>query len=260
MSRKRNMRSSRHPSRGKSVSRKKPSHQALGMATFLWGPLFWALSHDVAIIMDRRWSEWDAQQRHQSAQYWFLLQFLLPCRYCRESYTQFYRQDPPTYPFTVWVFNLHNKVNQKLEKPLLEWDKFQRKAQVYQSFSNITTLWDIFFIMAINYEPKQKQKPMREWFGWLVFMMPWLVRDRMFDPDAIILTSPGSVASDRTILRSQASFLQHLARMYNQTFSTRHSVDYFVTRFGPAISHNTPEELALICGALIRQCNRTTAA
>ena len=254
------------------------SSQAIGMATFLWGPLFWAFINDVAIIMDKQMEdevelESSSKKRSKShtksrtnissgtikskkrttvntnAEFWKLLKYLLPCRYCRESYTVFRRQDPPTFPYTKWVFNLHNKVNKKLDKPLYSWDQFHRKVQVYHSFSQPNTLWDMLFILAINYDAKTKKVHMQQFFSWLTLFLPRFITVCHYDPKQVqVLIHP------QMNLNSKFSFLTSLAAKYNITYHTQHNQEYFIRHYAPAIAHQTPEELALICGPLIQKC------
>lgn len=86
------------------------------MDTRFWGPSGWKLFHLVAAEPIRD----DAHARAVSA--WFaLLPYVLPCKYCRASLTDYYKLQPLTAAilhdpaaFTRWAYDIHNRVNAKL--------------------------------------------------------------------------------------------------------------------------------------------------
>ena len=226
-----------------------------GLATAIWGPLFWALLNDVAIMEDAR-NEVIKQKKNGAKQtlpfYFFQhLKQILPCKYCRQSYSKFYRQDPPHSPYIKWVFELHDKVNQKLDKPLSDWSKFKRKCQVYSHFSDAYTFWDIHFMLALNYDPIKKKQFYHQWFEGLDNVLNGLVQYRKYN-----LAHVQSFFSIPP-LSSKVGLLRWLADQYNRTFSTNHPLTFFVEKYIPSIAHNTPEELAQLCGPLLVQCART---
>ena len=212
-----------------------------GMSTFIWGPLFWDLMADMAIRMDQTSS-------NNSKNYngiWYTLKNILPCKYCRQSYRKFIREDPPARPYTKWVCALQNKVNIKLEKPLFEWEKFQRRCHVYGSFSSPTTWWDIHFILALNYDPDQKRAAYSQWFQ-LVPLMSGLLPYVTFQNTII----------PRSVLSSKLTLLRWLTEEYNHQHQFTQTTEFFVRKYANAIAHKTPEELARLCGPLIVQCQQ----
>lgn len=263
----------RSKSKPKSRSRSKPKsvlNSSPGMATFIWGPLFWALIYDIAIIMDHHWNSWTIQTKQQLSQFWSILRHLLPCKYCRQSYCKFYRQDPPTFPFVTWAFKLHNKVNAKLDKPAMEIEKFKRRCHVYGaqsetslterphgaqsetsltcrhgSFSSANTLWDIQFILALNYDPTKKRAVYKQWFTYLTLIVPYL----NYDSSVKCFES----VQGFSFLTSKFMLLKHIGACRDKS----KPVEWFVHRYAPAIAHNTPEELLQICGPLILKCKNS---
>jgi hypothetical protein len=74
------------------------------MDTRYWGPSGWQLLHLIAA-------------RGASKSFWETIPFILPCKFCRASLSTFYEKLPP--PSTnqqVWLYKIHNKVNDKLRK------------------------------------------------------------------------------------------------------------------------------------------------
>jgi len=83
------------------------------MDTRFWGPSGWQLLHLIAT----------APVANPEAVYdWFhLLEFVLPCKYCRASFHDYMELDPLTLTiikdqttFSRWLFDIHNCVNDKL--------------------------------------------------------------------------------------------------------------------------------------------------
>ena len=79
------------------------------MDTRFWGPSGWRLLHLVAA----------SPNCIKNTQFWKSLPFVLPCKFCRASLSEYYIQHPvPTsakdYP--KWLYTIHNCVNEKLRK------------------------------------------------------------------------------------------------------------------------------------------------
>lgn len=72
------------------------------MDVSFWGPSGWQLLHLIAEeggkdVLD-------------------IMPFILPCKYCRASSQEFSKKDKPRGNLQLWLYNFHNKVNQKLIK------------------------------------------------------------------------------------------------------------------------------------------------
>lgn len=216
-----------------------------GMSTDIWGPWFWALIHDVGVICDQCWAHWTPKQQTQALRFFLVLKDILPCKWCRQSYTQFYHEDPPTYPFLHWIFLTHNKVNTKLERSMhLEWTKFQRRAHVYTAFGSATGLWDLIFILVLNYNPQKKYRIYQQWFNTLHFFIPLLGQYRQYDT---VILQP---LLKKLPLRSKAKLLQTLSR------ARKRSVPEVLAQYGEAIAYQNPEEIEQVCGPLVKACSR----
>jgi hypothetical protein len=85
------------------------------MDTRFWGPSGWALLHLIAAAPIE-------QTRQAAVKQWFdLLEYILPCKYCRASFHDYTKIQPltPTIiknpdTFGRWVYDIHNRVNAKL--------------------------------------------------------------------------------------------------------------------------------------------------
>jgi len=83
----------------------------IGMDTRFWGPSGWRLIHLIA-----------AARREESMPFFELLPYVLPCKFCRASLSDYYAADPiPTNPNDLpeWIYRVHNQVNQKLREQKL---------------------------------------------------------------------------------------------------------------------------------------------
>lgn len=78
------------------------------MNVWLWGPPMWTLLQTAASLSDTYGTPYEPLVRP--------LNQLLPCRYCRESYQQFYKDAgvPKRKEALVWIYQLHKRVNRKL--------------------------------------------------------------------------------------------------------------------------------------------------
>ena len=88
------------------------------MDTRFWGPSGWALLHLIASDP----SIHESKKRVDATRRWFeLLPFVLPCKYCRASLSDYYKAQPLTEEaiatpdtFSRWLYDIHNRVNNKL--------------------------------------------------------------------------------------------------------------------------------------------------
>jgi len=75
------------------------------MDVSFWGPSGWQLLHLIA------------QQGGTHAKRTLdIMPFILPCKYCRASSQEFWKKDKPHGDLQKWLYEFHNKVNNKLIK------------------------------------------------------------------------------------------------------------------------------------------------
>jgi hypothetical protein len=85
------------------------------MDTRFWGPSGWTLLHLIA-------SDTLTPARRAAVKEWFeLLEYVLPCKYCRASFHDYMQVQPLTDQvltspaiFGKWLYDIHNRVNAKL--------------------------------------------------------------------------------------------------------------------------------------------------
>jgi hypothetical protein len=140
------------------------------MDTRFWGPSGWKLLHLVA-------QEPIHSKAHASAVLeWFeLLEYILPCKYCRASFHDYMRLQPltatileNTEAFAYWLYEIHNRVNGKLRgqglltAPDPQWSEVaQRYRHLHASLCDGVPLlgWD--FMTSVAYStPAKDFKPL----------------------------------------------------------------------------------------------------
>ncbi|NDA64895.1 MAG: hypothetical protein EBX50_23145 [Chitinophagia bacterium] len=80
------------------------------MDTRFWGPSGWRLLHLVAHAAPSL----PATQLHE---FFSNLTYVLPCKFCRSSLTDYYTADPipsKAADYAHWLYRIHNRVNGKL--------------------------------------------------------------------------------------------------------------------------------------------------
>lgn len=92
-----------------------------GLITKIWGQFAWELYHSVTFGYPL---EPTIEQKQQYKFFFIYFGFVLPCKYCRDSYKEFINSDPDAClkdsdlenrdSLTRWGFRLHERVNKKL--------------------------------------------------------------------------------------------------------------------------------------------------
>jgi hypothetical protein len=133
------------------------------MDTRFWGPPGWRLLHLISVS--------DATQRRGGAaavrRFFELLAYVLPCKFCRASFSDYITADPPPRGDTAserdwahWLWRIHNCVNAKLRSqnlPTAPDPPFDSVVQVYKErlAAGCTKTefegWDFLFAIAENH-------------------------------------------------------------------------------------------------------------
>jgi hypothetical protein len=145
------------------------------MDTRFWGPSGWKLLHLISFT-------YDPERTTEVANFLETIPYILPCKFCRASLTDYYRKHPyattngtmiPSLKMDKWMYTIHNCVNAKLRKQGLHPEPNPTFQQVKQEYDNligcswekqITLLWDFLFAVAYHH-PKESSfdsKPMPE--------------------------------------------------------------------------------------------------
>lgn len=132
------------------------------MDTRFWGPSGWRLLHMIAT----------GPNANKSMTFWKMLPFVLPCKFCRASLTDYYKLHPipiQQEDFSRWLYTIHNLVNQKLRDQGQHLDPDPPYDAVFSRYSEILSQgcsktefpgWDFLFCIADNHPGSSPSKPM----------------------------------------------------------------------------------------------------
>lgn len=100
--------------------KKKDYHSGDGMLTTVWGPSMWHFMHTMSFNYPVHPSDEDKKHYHE---FMLNLQYILPCKYCRQNLTKNYKAFPlrssdmaSRDSFSRYVYKLHEMVNKLLKK------------------------------------------------------------------------------------------------------------------------------------------------
>ena len=85
-----------------------------------WGPSGWELLHLITVTIGGL---------KDKKELFSTLDNILPCKYCRQSAKDFLKEDPPNNNLALWLYNFHDKVNEKLHKQHLEDSKIPKPKE-----------------------------------------------------------------------------------------------------------------------------------
>lgn len=114
-----------------------------GMMTKIWGPPGWLFLHCIAFgypyIINMNKKE-HVVRMNKTRDFFRNIGYVLPCKYCRNSYIEFMKEIPIEYflksrkDLTVWLYKMHNKVNNKLGVPDCNIPSFEEVQKRYEAF------------------------------------------------------------------------------------------------------------------------------
>ena len=130
------------------------------MDTRFWGPSGWRLLHLITFTYDPK------SQKDSVKEMFEMLPFVLPCKFCRSSLTEYYEKEPLSpaleskEKLSKWLYKIHNHVNDKLRKQHLCNDpnpSFESVKKVYHERIAAGCIkvefegWDFLFSIAENH-------------------------------------------------------------------------------------------------------------
>jgi hypothetical protein len=113
------------------------------MSKNVWGPATWHLLHCMVLKID---DNIDCRQLEDLKGILFRIVSNLPCPYCTDHATSFFRTNKFTSITTIsalryFMFFFHNKVNERLKKPQID---YEQHLQIYVNM-NFKIVIDHFF-------------------------------------------------------------------------------------------------------------------
>ena len=129
------------------------------MDTRFWGPSGWRLLHLITFT-------YDSSMKKDVKEFFTLLPYVLPCKFCRSSLTEYYEKEDiepaleSKEKLEKWLYKIHNLVNGKLRKQGLLDDpnpSFESVKKVYEErvaqgcMKTTFEGWDFLFSIAENH-------------------------------------------------------------------------------------------------------------
>jgi hypothetical protein len=140
------------------------------MDTRFWGPSGWKLLHLITFTY-----QYSAENALSYASFFETLPYILPCKFCRSSLTDYYRAHPydlpgegmnPTLDVPHWMFIIHNCVNHKLKSQGLNPNRDPTFSQVKEAYMQLMkSSWEdqlmLFwnFLFAVGYHHPKEAAP-----------------------------------------------------------------------------------------------------
>jgi hypothetical protein len=140
------------------------------MDTRFWGPSGWKLLH--LITFDYTYSSANAVIY---ANFLETVPYILPCKFCRSSLTDYYREHPyslsnsmmdPTVDLKKWMYMIHNRVNDKLRSQGIHSNVNPSYKSIHKLYTQIqdcsiekqlSYIWNFLFSIGYNH-PKDKSR------------------------------------------------------------------------------------------------------
>lgn len=143
------------------------------MDTKFWGPSGWKLLHSISYNYPINPTKKD---KTIYKKFYLSLRQVLPCKYCRKSIKKFI-EELPIEPYlenrellTDWIYQIHNKVNDKLRKQGLLNKKNPLKKEVDEIYKKLgSKVYGMDFLLTIgfNYPMTDIKKCLKD--GYIVF-------------------------------------------------------------------------------------------
>jgi len=114
-----------------------------GMMTKVWGPTGWLFLHCITFGFPYTINKNNIDHKGKQEDYYNFFYYLgkvMPCRYCRESYQDFFQQLDLSKSLqsrkqiSKWLYDIHNKVNHKLGVPECNIPTFTEINELYESY------------------------------------------------------------------------------------------------------------------------------
>lgn len=136
------------------------------MNPVIWGPMLWGIMADIANYYDSG-IDHTKEYRDIVISFFKSMAFLLPCKYCRQSYRRYITNIPPEPYFQesqgiTWLWQIHDQVNDKLDKKnSLSLRDFQKRLKSRTFMAGPECLFDFLFILGVNYDPQDHPLKMK---------------------------------------------------------------------------------------------------
>lgn len=153
------------------------------MNTKDWGPPTWVFEHKLSAY----YPEFpDKETKNIYRCFYTKLKDVLPCKYCRESYTNFLTEDGLNIDyhlsnkthFMYWFYKMHNRVNKKLRLQGLNNKPDPAFEEIYHRYLDQVTYWDMIrgmweflYTVVFNYPIKGEHACMQNFHDFFLMLL-----------------------------------------------------------------------------------------
>ena len=125
----------------------------------VWGPPLWDLLFTIAFK-----SHSTAENVSDLQHLFILLEKVMPCSHCRRSYAMYRKEVKPTTVIrvndpnsaAVWLWTIHDMVNQKLGKICISYDRLERRHRSTAFIAHDLLVVDILTIVALSVKAQSR--------------------------------------------------------------------------------------------------------
>lgn len=107
------------------------------MNPVIWGPPMWISLHSITLNYPEKPTQC---QQNMIREFFWNVQFVLPCEMCRKHYAEMIRTHPPITKdrrsLVYWLIDRHNEVNKRLGKREYSYEEVLQKYQTLYNLSN----------------------------------------------------------------------------------------------------------------------------
>jgi len=144
-----------------------------GVSTSVWGPPLWRILHTIsfahpAILRD---------SAPGVIRFLTNLAHVLPCKWCRDSYSQFLRELPDL-AATIqggalprWMYDLHARVNTKLKVPTPKYEAIVKRFTVRPVQWMASDVWDTISLFGLSFTSAKRDVYHIFWDSWPSMLM-----------------------------------------------------------------------------------------
>lgn len=153
------------------------------MDTTFWGPSGWKLLHS---ITNNYPTKPNKTQKDTYNLFFNSIKYILPCIYCRRSYTQYLNELPiesylsSKIKLSEWLYKLHNLVNDKLRKQGLNNNPDPTFDEIHHRYTNYVNEinnsncinmpgWDFLYCILFNYPIDKNDIEIERQINYIVF-------------------------------------------------------------------------------------------
>jgi len=106
-----------------------------------WGPAAWKFLHAATFSYSDNPT---MEEKNGAEQFFKSLQYMLPCKQCKDNFISEINESPPDVKskdaLSQWLVNIHNKVNVRLQKPIMTYDKAKNEYDKFQQCTSCSTV------------------------------------------------------------------------------------------------------------------------